>query len=62
METQTQNKEKSFHNFIKRTTKNNNAELYVCIKCGAAKNNLNQHSKCVEMLKPFRIERFLNAL
>lgn len=62
MTTQTQNKEKVFHNFIKRTTKNNNAELFVCKQCGATKNYLNQYSKCVERLKPFRIERFLNAL
>ena len=50
------------HDFIRRTTKINNAELFVCKHCGATKNILNKDSKCIDRPKPFGIERFLNAL
>lgn len=50
------------HDFIRRTTKSNNAELFVCKQCGATKNSLNKDSKCIDRPKPFGIERFLNAL
>ena len=50
------------HEFIQRTTKSDNAELFVCTRCGATKNILNADSKCIERPKPFGIERFLNAL
>lgn len=49
------------HNFVRRTTKSENAELFICTKCGASKNILNKDSKCHERAKPFSIERFLNA-